>query len=131
VLTLNLLCGSCLNPKFSAWAQLNRQFDFNCTPIAPSGIHVFVHQKPDNQLTWSPHAEDGWYVGPALDSYQCYQIWMFATHAERVSDTISWFPTKINMPLASSNDLILATLNDIGLHFCHHQQRALALVLLS
>jgi hypothetical protein len=38
---------------------------------------------------------------------------MFDTRAECISDTVSWFPTKVTMPLASSNDLILAGLNDI------------------
>jgi hypothetical protein len=38
---------------------------------------------------------------------------MLDTRAERISDTVSWFPTKVTMPLASSNDLILAALTDI------------------
>ena len=119
VLTLNLLRGSRLNPKLSAWAQLYGHYDFNRTPIAPPGIRVLVHDKPANRSTWSPHASDGWYVGPALDSYRCYTIWMFDTRAERITDTLSWFPTKVNMPLASSNDLILAGLHDIAHALCH------------
>ena len=43
-LTLNLLHGSQVNPKFSAWAQLHGAFDFNCTPISPPGIHILIHQ---------------------------------------------------------------------------------------
>jgi len=34
----NLLHGSCINPSLSAWAQLHGTFDFNHTPIAPTGI---------------------------------------------------------------------------------------------
>jgi hypothetical protein len=113
LLTLNLLRGSRVNPKLSAWAQLNGQFDFNRTPIAPPGIRVLVHEKPNNRTTWSPHASDGWYIGPALDSYRCYTVWMCETRATRISDTLSWFPTKVTMPLASSTDLILAALHDI------------------
>ena len=37
-LTLNLLRGSRINPKMSAWAQIHGNFDFNRTPIAPPGI---------------------------------------------------------------------------------------------
>ena len=37
IITLNLLQGSHRNPKLSAWAQFNGQFDFNHTPIAPPG----------------------------------------------------------------------------------------------
>jgi hypothetical protein len=38
---------------------------------------------------------------------------MLETRAERISDTISWLPPKVAMPLASSNDLILAAMHDI------------------
>jgi hypothetical protein len=51
LLTLNLLRWSRVNPKLSAWAQLNGQFDFNRTPIAPPGIRVLVHEKPGNRTT--------------------------------------------------------------------------------
>jgi hypothetical protein len=75
-LSLNLLRGSRLNPKLSAWAQINGTFDFNCTPIAPPGIRVLVHARPTDRTSWSPHALDGWYTGPALDSYRCYKVWI-------------------------------------------------------
>jgi len=55
--------------NLSAWAQVHGQFDFNRTPIAPPGIKVLVHEKPENRNTWAPHAVEGWYVGPAMQSY--------------------------------------------------------------
>ncbi|KAI2496471.1 hypothetical protein MHU86_18012 [Fragilaria crotonensis] len=112
-ITLNLLRGSRINPKLSAHAQMHGAFDFNRTPLAPPGIRVLVHIKPNERTTWSPHGEDGWYVGPALDSYRCYTVWMWDTRATRVCDTLAWFPTKCPMPLASSTDLILAGIRDI------------------
>jgi hypothetical protein len=111
--TLNMLRGSRVNPKLSAYCQLNGHFDFNRTPMAPPGIRVLAHVKPALRTTWSPHAEDGWYIGPAMDSYRCYNIWMWETRAVRICDTLSWFPTKNIMPLASSTDLIVAGLHDI------------------
>ncbi|KAI2488787.1 hypothetical protein MHU86_25841 [Fragilaria crotonensis] len=112
-MTLNLLRGSRINPKLSAHAQMHGSFDFNRTPLAPPGIRVLVHIKPNERTTWSPHGEDGWYVGPALDSYRCYTVWMWDTRATRICDTLAWFPTKCPMPLASSTDLILAGIGDI------------------
>jgi len=47
-LTLNLLCGSHINPSLSAWEQLHGTFDFNCTPIALPGIHVIIHKSQCN-----------------------------------------------------------------------------------
>jgi len=119
LISLNLVRGSRINPKLSAWAQVNGNFDFNRTPLAPPGIRVLVHEPSDKRTTWSPHAVDGWYTGPALDSYRCYTVWIWETRAERICDTISWFPTKVTMPLASSNDLILAGIQDILHAFTH------------
>jgi hypothetical protein len=48
-----------------------------------------VHDKPSNRTSWSPHALDGWYIGPALDSYRCYTVWLWDSRAERIADTIS------------------------------------------
>jgi hypothetical protein len=112
-ISLNLMRGSRLNPKLSAHAQMNGQFDFNRTPMAPPGLRVLVHEKPDLRTSYSPKALDGWYLGPALDAYRCYHVWIWETRASRNCDTLPWFPTKVTMPLASSTDLILAGINDI------------------
>jgi hypothetical protein len=76
-ITLNLVRGSKINPKLSAWAQVHGAFDFNRTPIGPPGCRVLAHDKPVNRTKWSPHGLEGWYVGPALDSYRCYNIWVW------------------------------------------------------
>ena len=49
-LTLNLLRSSRLNPKLSSWVQINGLYDFNRTPIAPPGIKVLAHIKPEVRL---------------------------------------------------------------------------------
>jgi hypothetical protein len=58
-LTLNLLRGSRINPKLSAYEQLFGRYDFNRTPIAPPGIKVLAHVKSKVRKTWVPHALDG------------------------------------------------------------------------
>ena len=114
VLTLNLLRGSRINPNLSAWAQIYGTFDYNRTPLAPPGVKVLAHDKADKRGSWSSHALDGWYIGPALESYRCYRIWLWETRATRICDTVSWFPEKLPMPLASSDDRIAASLADIA-----------------
>ena len=74
-LTLNLLCPSRLNPRLSAEAQLNGDFYFNRTPLAPPGTRVVVHEKPNNRRTWDPYGVDGWYLGPAPDHYHGHPQW--------------------------------------------------------
>jgi len=81
-LTLNMLRGSRLDPTISAWEELHGPFDFNRTPIAPPGVRVLIHEKPAVRGTWAPHAVEGWYLGPALNSYHCYTVWSKDTRAQ-------------------------------------------------
>jgi hypothetical protein len=112
-LTLNLLRGSRMNPKLSAWAQFNGPYDFNRTPIAPPRINVLVYVDPDSCGSWGTHAIEGHYIGPALEHYRCYQVYIPSTRAERITDTLVWLPKKIPMPGASSTDIIATCLTDI------------------
>jgi hypothetical protein len=85
--TLNLLRSSRINPKLSAHAQVNGQFDYNRTPLRPPGCRVLAHVKPDDRTTWSPHGLDGWYVGPASEAYRCWKVWILETRAICICDT--------------------------------------------
>jgi hypothetical protein len=113
VITLNLLRGSRINPKQSAWAQYNGQFDFDRTPLGPPGCRVLVHVKPAVRETFAPHAVDGWYIGPALESYRCYKVWIWESQRERVCDTLKWHPTKVPVPMLQPIDEIRAAFKDI------------------
>jgi len=74
--TLNLSRGSRINPKLSAYAQLNGAFDFNRTPMGPPGTRVLVHELPEARGTWAPHAVPGWYIGPAFEHYRCDRVYI-------------------------------------------------------
>ena len=113
-MSLNLLRGSRINPKLSACAQVFGQYDYNRTPIAPPGTKVVVHEKPHQRGSWDPHGKDGYYVGPAMESYRCYTVWVTKTRRTRIADTVSWFPHSVPMPVASTNDIIMASLADIA-----------------
>ena len=103
-MTLNLLRSSRTNPRLSAYAQLEGAFNYNKTPLAPPGTRVVVHEKPSQRRTWAVHGIDGWYVGPAMEHYQCYKIYIPSTRAERIADTVEFFPHYVNMPRLSSVD---------------------------
>jgi hypothetical protein len=119
IMTLNLLRGSCINPNLSYWAQLYGSFDYNCTPLAPPGIRVLVHEKPSIRRTWAPHAANGWYVGPAMNHYRCYRVWVKETTSKRILDTLTWFPSLVKMPSTSSRDTIVATAHDLAHALAH------------
>jgi hypothetical protein len=121
LVTINLMRGSRINPKHSAWSQLFGPYDFNKEPIAPPGIKVLVHVKPENRATWAPHAEEGWYIGPANEHYRCYRVYMTETKAERITDTLSWYPTKVTLPTKSSAEIITAALHDVQQELLHQR----------
>jgi hypothetical protein len=121
LLTLNLMRGSRINPAHSAWSQIFGPYDFNSVPIAPPGIRVLVHERASTQGTWEPHAVDGWYVGPAMDHYRCYRVFIEETNAERITDTISWYPTKVNIPTATSQEIIVEALSDTPHELCNQR----------
>jgi hypothetical protein len=97
MLTLNILRGSRMNPKLSANAQIFGPFDYNRTPLAPPGTCAIIHEKPSNRESWAAHGLDGWYLGPAL----------------RICDTVAFIPLHVTLPVATANDMILASLRDI------------------
>lgn len=104
ILTLNLLRQSRINPHLSAEAQLNGQFDFLKTPLAPPGTKCQVHQKPGQRRTWAAHSIKGWYVGPSMHHYRCYRVYILSTNAERIADTIEFIHDKLPIPKTSSLD---------------------------
>ena len=112
-LTLNLLRASRLNPKLSAYAQLEGTFDFTCTPLAPPGTPVIIHEKPTTRQTWALHGTDSWYLGPALHHCQCYRVWVPRTHAECIVDTISFFPKAVPLPELTHKDAAIQATREL------------------
>jgi hypothetical protein len=89
----------------SAYAQLNGHFDFNRTPLAPPGTRIIAHEKSDQRASWDPHGLDGYYLGPALDHYRCYQVHITKTRGTRIVDTVEFPPVRLAMSNTSSKDL--------------------------
>ena len=113
-ITLNLLRGSRINPKLSAYAQVNGHFDYNRTPIGPPGCKVQAHAMATNRDSWSPHAEDAWYVGPAMNSYRCFQVWIVASRSRRIVDTLTWHPLHVEAPIPTTEDAIIAAAQELA-----------------
>jgi hypothetical protein len=113
LITLNLLRQSRVNPQLSAYAQLYGPFDYSKTPIAPPGMKVLIHERPDDRGSYDPHGISGWYIGPSMKHYRCHRVWVTSTCSERISDTVTWIPHGISMPTSSTTDIIIAAANDL------------------
>jgi hypothetical protein len=137
-LTLNLLRTSRINPTISSATQLFGQFDVNRTLLAPPGTRAVARVKPKSRRTWAPHGEDAWYVGPVLDHYRCYRVWMVATNRTRIVDTVEFFPQHVKMPHFSSQEMAIQAARELTFALQnpapaatfawlgHHQHEALA-----
>ena len=112
-LTLNLLRNSCTNPKLSAYAFLNGNFDFNKTPMAPAGTRVVVHTKPDKRSTFGYHGEQGCHVGPSLEHYRCMKCFITSTCRVRDADTLQFFPKVTPFPKTSADECVHKPVRDL------------------
>jgi hypothetical protein len=112
-ITLNLLRPSRRNPKVSAYTMLEGTFDFNKTPMAPPGTKIIIHEKPQQRNSWDPHGAEGWYIGPAMEHYRCYRVFTNKTKAERITDTIEFFPEHTSLPFMNSNDIAIKAANEL------------------
>ena len=115
-LTLNLLRPSRLNPKLSAYAQLEGAFDFNRTPLVPLGVKMLVYETPSQRGSWSPHGVEGWYIGPAMRNYRCYVL---ATASERTAETVSFFHVPLLYQKKSSIYAAIIAVHDLTYALTH------------
>jgi hypothetical protein len=106
-LTLNHLRSYHPNTSLSAW-------DFVAHPIAPFGTAVLIYESPDKRASWASHGVEGFYIGPATDQYRSFVTWAAHTRSQRISDTLAWFPQRFRMPDSSTQEHLIAALNDLS-----------------
>jgi hypothetical protein len=123
VITLNMLRTSRINPKLSAATHISGQYDFNRAPMAPPGTIIIAHETPSRRRTWAPHGQDGWYIGPALEHYRCYTVYITNTREDRIVETVDFFPEKSTLPFPSPQDLVTQSAVDLT-HVLLHPQPA-------
>ena len=91
-ITLNILRNSRVNPALYSYAYLFGNYDFNKAPLAPVGTKVISHLKSDKRASWAYHGEEGWYIGPSIEHYQCVKCFSPSTGKTRETDTVDFFP---------------------------------------
>jgi hypothetical protein len=101
VMTLNMLRISRPNPKLSGATHIFGQHDYNRAPLAPPATRNIAH------------GQDGWYIGPALEHYRCYTVYITKTRSSRVVETVDFFPHQFKLPFPSSSKLATHTSADL------------------
>ena len=111
--TLNMLRTSRVNPRLSAYAILDGQFEFDRTPLAPVGTKALVFLDPKKRTTWQSHAIDAWYVGPAKKHYRCYKFFIPETKGYRIANTAKFYPAHCKTPRIEPGDTIRLAAQDL------------------
>jgi hypothetical protein len=108
-LTLNLLRQANLNPRISMREYFQGPFGFKQTPLGPVGCRVLIHAKPGTHRSWNFRAEEGFYIGPALDSYRCFKLIKSDTKRQVISDTVEFRHSYsyITVPMQTPKDKII------------------------
>ena len=97
-LSLNLLRQSTIAPLLSAWEAFNGPFNFDATLLSPIGCRVLIHNKLSTRASWAFRARDGFYVGPALLHYRCFQVVDTTTKSTIIYNTIEFRHNYLTQP---------------------------------
>lgn len=91
-MTLAILRPSCIIANTSSWDFIHRKnpFDFTKTPFGPAGCKVLVYESAASRSSMSDHGVEGYFIGPALEYYRCFTVYIPSTKSIRISDTVSW-----------------------------------------
>ena len=68
----------------------------------------------DKRASWDPHGIQGFYLGPALLHYRCMAIYIPNTEGIRISDQCQFFPKHFKFPGASTNEILLKSVDDLN-----------------
>ncbi len=111
--TLNLLRASWIDPTKSAYEILNGQYDWNRYPLAPHGCKAVVYEDGDTRGLWESRSVDAFYLGPAIDHYQCDHYYIPKTWAYRISGSSELFPRHCQLPLLTPHQHLRALTDEL------------------
>ena len=110
-ITVNLLRACPTHPRMSAWEGLNGAYDYDAHPLAPPGTAVTVFETPEQRKSWDKHGVKGFYIGPSLNHYRCYRVWVTHTGSVRTADTLAWHPHAYSWDTPSPLDMVVECTN--------------------
>ena len=105
-ITLNILRPSRSNPKVSAHAMMEINFNFKKTSLEPSGTKVIFHEEPNRRSTWVQHGVQEGYIVPVVEHYRRYKAYISNIREERITDTVKLFPENTTIPVHVETELI-------------------------
>ena len=102
------------DPTISSYEGIfGKKFDFIAHPIHPPGVKVIILDPVTTRESWAPHGLTGFYLGPAIQHFKSFRIFVPSTNGIRVSDSVSWHPEKLKLPGSSKEELIFLKAEEI------------------
>jgi hypothetical protein len=89
--------------------------------MAPPGTRIIAHDTPNRRRTWAPHGQDGWYIGPDLEHYRCYTLYITKPRGDITVETVDFFPEKFILSFPSPRDLATQAAMDLTHALLHPQ----------
>jgi hypothetical protein len=71
------------------------------------GCWVLIHAKPSTCQSWDYQAKNGFYIGPALDSYGCFKLVNADTKCQLILDTVEFHHGYLAVPSPSTDYRII------------------------
>jgi hypothetical protein len=82
-------------------------------PWHPQKQGLLLMKHLEKEKTWAPHGQDGWYIGPALEHYRCYTVYVTKTRSNRIVETVDFFSHKFELTFPSSSELVTQAAADL------------------
>ena len=91
---MNLMRAYGINPKLSAYEQLEGTFDFNATPLVPLVTMVVMHETPGQIFFFGKQGFKGWNVDTVKHHFWCHKVYIPATGGEQIGDKVETLQTQ-------------------------------------
>ncbi len=89
-------------------------FKYDKTLLAPPGCKVVIHDLPEKHALFAYHGMIRFYIGPTMDHYRCYQVYVPESNVVQILATVDFFQKHVQMPQTSTEDRLAATLKDLS-----------------
>ena len=83
-------------------------------PLGPIGCRVLIQNIPSTSASWAFRAHDGFYIGPALKHYHCFQVVNTATKDLLISKTVELRHDYLEQSTFTHEDRLLHALHFIS-----------------
>ena len=96
--TLNLLQPTIINPVLSANNMVGGPLGLNSTTMGLPGFNIIVHEKTGNRGSWAFHGVSRFYIGPFMNGYCTYKIYIPKMRAEQSENKVNFFHNQPKFP---------------------------------